>query len=134
MRVSRARRLGEPAALRADTFTGEVWVAPVIGPDATLGVNDVHFAPRARTHWHRHEVAQVLIVTHGEGLIELRGGPLRRLLPGDVVHILAGEEHWHGATQSTYLLHTAISMGKIEWLSAVSDKEYQRALCEAADG
>ena len=29
---------------------------------------------------------------------------------GDVVHIPAGETHWHGATNNTILAHTAISL------------------------
>lgn len=30
---------------------------------------------------------------------------------GDVVHIPAGETHWHGATSNTVMAHTAISLG-----------------------
>lgn len=30
---------------------------------------------------------------------------------GDMVHVPAGEMHWHGASRETVMAHTAISLG-----------------------
>lgn len=130
MRISRARKTGKPAQHRTDTFTGTVWGTPVLEREDGVVINDVLFEPGARTHWHTHGTAQVLVVTHGEGFIKVRGGPGARLLPGDVVHIPAGEEHWHGAARETLMLHTAVSVGGTDWLEPVSDEDYESALAD----
>jgi quercetin dioxygenase-like cupin family protein len=130
MRISRARRSGQPSQQRTETFTGTVWGAPVLDSEQDIMVNDVLFEPGARTHWHTHTIAQVLLVTHGEGFIKVRGGAGARLLPGDVVHIPADEEHWHGATPDTLMLHTAVSVGSTVWLEPVSSEDYHAALRE----
>ena len=36
----------------------------------------------------------------------------------------ARERHWHGGGPDTVLLHLAMSLGKTNWLDAVSDAEY----------
>ena len=99
MKIVRGRE-GKPSEQRTDTFTGEVW-GDVVLVDEGITVNSVFFAPGARTHWHRHGIAQVLHVTHGRGLLwssdEGRGVVLE---PGDVAHIPAGERHWHGGARS----------------------------------
>ena len=123
MRIAKGRAAA-PSERRSETFTGTVWADPVLGPQDEVGVNDVFFAPGARTHWHTHAIGQVLVVTAGEGFVRSRDGAGGRIGPGDVVHIPAGEEHWHGAGPETYLLHRAISLGAATWLEPVSDDDY----------
>lgn len=130
MRITRARQAGKRSERRSDTFTGTVWGVPVLDPAQQVVVNDVLFEPGARTHWHTHGIAQVLLVTHGAGFVKVRGGHGARLLPGDVVHIPAGEEHWHGATRDALMLHTAVSVGGTDWLEPVSEEDYESALAE----
>jgi quercetin dioxygenase-like cupin family protein len=126
MQIARGRKQGTPSQVRTETFTGRVWADTVLeAPE--LSVYAVFFEPRARTHWHRHAAGQVLVVSHGRGLIQARDGTGGVLTPGDVVHIPAGEEHWHGGSPDCYLLHHAISIGKTEWLEAVTDEEYEDA-------
>ena len=127
MKIVRGRE-GKPSEHRTETFTGEVW-GDVVLADEGIVVNSVFFAPGARTHWHRHGVAQVLHVTHGRGLLwssdEARG---------DVRHVAgleddaAGERHWHGGAPDSYLLHLAVSVGPADWLEPVTDDEYQEAV------
>ena len=93
----------------------------MLAAEGDVGVNDVFFEPGARTHWHMHAIGQVLVVTHGEGFVRTRDGDGGRIAAGDVVHIAAGEEHWHGAGPESYLLHVAISLGAATWLEPVSD-------------
>jgi quercetin dioxygenase-like cupin family protein len=125
MRVARGRTEG-PSEERGPTFTGRVWADPVLPPEDGVIVNNVFFEPGARTHWHTHEVAQVLYVLAGEGRIQSREGVTSPLTPGDTVHIPAGEEHWHGASPGSYLLHLAISVGATDWLEPVSDDDYRK--------
>jgi quercetin dioxygenase-like cupin family protein len=115
---------GADSELRGATFTGRVWGDPLIAGEADVGVNAVFFEPGARTYWHSHSGPQILYVTHGEGWVQARGGDGGRLLPGDVVHVSAGEEHWHGAAPGSFLLHVAVSFGSHKWLEPVSDEEY----------
>jgi quercetin dioxygenase-like cupin family protein len=127
MRIAKAARTGAPTEQRGPTFTGRVWADPVLGAANGVMVNNVFFEPGARTHWHSHEVGQVLHVTHGEGFLRSKDGSGSKLAAGDVAHIPAGEVHWHGAAPESYLLHLAISIGATDWLEAVSDEEYAEA-------
>jgi quercetin dioxygenase-like cupin family protein len=127
MRISSGRAAGTPSELRGETFTGRVWVDPVLGAEDEVSVNDVFFEPGARTHWHTHAIGQVLYVTHGAGFVRRRDGAGGPIKAGDVVHISPGEEHWHGAAPDSYLLHVAISLGEADWLDAVTDDEYAAA-------
>jgi quercetin dioxygenase-like cupin family protein len=126
MKVTRGRE-GRPSEHRTDTFTGHVWADAVLA-DEGLTVNNVFFAPRARTYWHRHAVAQVLYVTNGRGLLWSDEGHGAVLEPGAVAHIPAGERHWHGGGPDTVLLHLAVSVGATEWLDEVSDDDYDEVV------
>ena len=127
MKINRGRESGRPSENRTETFTGDVWAVIVLA-DETLQVLSVFFAPRARTDWHRHGVAQVLHATHGRGLLWSEEGRGAILEPGDVAHIPAGERHWHGGAPDSFLLHLAVSVGPTEWLEKVSDDDYQEAV------
>ena len=114
----------------AEWFTGTVRIDPLIEPHPparTIGIR-VTFEPGARTLWHNHPVGQTLIVTDGCGLVQRWGGPVEKIRPGDVVLILPGEKHWHGATPTTAMTHIAIYEeieGKsAEWMEMVSDEQY----------
>jgi quercetin dioxygenase-like cupin family protein len=113
-----------PTKSASETFTGSVWGDPVLPTTDGTTINDVFFAPGARTYWHRHERGQILVVAVGEGLMGQEGGSVRRISAGDKIWIPAGERHWHGATATTALLHLAISLGSTEWLEPVSEEEY----------
>jgi len=126
MRIARGRT-DAPSEQRDATFTGGVWADPVLPPAGGIVVNNVFFEPAARTHWHTHEVAQVLYVLAGEGRVQSREGTGYALTAGDTVHIAAGEEHWHGASPTSYLLHFAVSVGETRWLEAVVDDDYREA-------
>lgn len=128
MRIARGRAPGVPSEERGATFTGRVWADTVLDPEDGVVVNNVFFEPGARTHWHTHAVTQVLYVLAGEGWVQVRGGVGGPITTGDTVQIPAGEEHWHGATRASYVLHLAVSVGETEWLDEVSDEDYERAI------
>ena len=111
-------------------FTGTVRIDPLFeaaDPARVVGAS-VTFEPGARTAWHVHPLGQTLIVTAGKGLARRWGGPIEEIQPGDVVWFPAGEKHWHGATATTAMTHTAIQErldGKtVEWMEKVSDEQY----------
>jgi quercetin dioxygenase-like cupin family protein len=127
MKVNRGRPQGAPSEQRSATFTGEVWFDPVLPDVPGLALATVVFEPAARTHWHRHEQGQILLVTHGRGRVQTRAGEGAWVTAGDVVHFPPGEEHWHGAAPDSLLVHTAVSLGQTEWLDPVTDEQYGSA-------
>jgi quercetin dioxygenase-like cupin family protein len=119
-------RAGSPTEQRTATFTGTVYLDPVLAADGVM-VNSVTFAPGARTYWHRHPGGQLLVVAGGRGLVAARSGETHILAAGDVVWAEPGEEHWHGAAPDSLLTHTAVSHGPTEWLGEVAPPQYAAA-------
>jgi quercetin dioxygenase-like cupin family protein len=98
-----------------------------------MKVNRVSFEPGARTAWHTHPVGQGLHVQAGLGRVQLKGGPVQEIRPGDSVWIEAGEVHWHGAAPGHTMVHLAMqetdaSGLDVVWLEHVTDEEYSKAL------
>jgi 4-carboxymuconolactone decarboxylase len=114
----------------AEHFTGSVRVDPLFQANDPARASGAYvtFEPGARTAWHTHPLGQRLIVTAGFGRVQLWGGPIEEIRPGDVVWIPPGEKHWHGAAPDTAMTHIAITEhldGKtVDWLEKVSDAEY----------
>jgi quercetin dioxygenase-like cupin family protein len=100
----------------------------LIGGAAKLSSAQVTFTPGARTHWHTHPVGQTLYVVSGLGMVQLEGGPVQTIRPGDVVVIAPGENHWHGADAGHTMVHVAMQesdgSGTVVWGRAVTDAEY----------
>ena len=122
---------GRTALGPAESFTGTVFIdgLRVADQDSPVGCAHVRFSPGARTAWHTHPRGQTLYVTDGIGYVASRGGPVREIRPGDVVHIAPGEEHWHGATPDRFMAHVAIQLADeggspVTWLDHVTDEEY----------
>ncbi|MFI8850070.1 cupin domain-containing protein [Streptomyces sp. NPDC053499] len=108
MRVSRTPRPTELAP--SEWVSGAAWIDEIAAPEGTsrFRADSVHFAPGARTAWHRHPFGQVLHVTEGTGLVQCRGGEAQTIRAGDSVRIAPGEWHWHGASPTTFMTHLAI--------------------------
>lgn len=124
MKIVPAHDPGSPVEKRSATFSGTVWGDPVSAQDG-VRVNTVYFEPGGRTYWHSHEGGQVLHVTSGSGWVAARGERARPVRAGDVVWAPPGEEHWHGASDDSILVHVAVSLGTAQWLGEVTDEEYQ---------
>jgi quercetin dioxygenase-like cupin family protein len=127
MKINRGREAGIGSELRSATFTGQVWADPVLNGVEDAAINNVFFAPAARTHWHTHDGPQILLVVGGRGQAYTRDGDGGAIAAGDLVYIPTGEEHWHGADPDAYLLHMAITIGGHQWLDPVTDDEYGTA-------
>lgn len=68
----------------------------------------VNFSLGATTGWHTHTCDQILVVTAGAGKVATEQAE-HPITVGDVVHIKAGEKHWHGANKDTTLSHITIT-------------------------
>ena len=114
----------------ADYFTGSVRIDPLFQAKESTRASGAHvtFEPGARSAWHTHPLGQNLIVTAGVGRVQIEGGPLEEIRPGDVVWIPPGKRHWHGASPTTAMTHLAIQEhldGKVvEWMEKVTDEQY----------
>ncbi|MFC1937847.1 cupin domain-containing protein [Chloroflexota bacterium] len=69
-----------------------------------LIMSQVNFSKGARNKFHSHTVDQVLIVTVGKGIVATESEEIV-VGVGDVIHIPAGEKHWHGATKDSDFSH-----------------------------
>lgn len=67
----------------------------------------VSFTEGSTTGWHVHDHDQILVVTAGEGIVADDQGEYE-IKVGDVVHIKAGDRHWHGAKANTTMAHITI--------------------------
>ncbi len=92
-----------------DMFIGEVRGQDLVaeGDAPSQRVTAISFIDGARNQWHTHSTEQVLVVTHGEGIIADESGE-RPITVGDVVLIQPNERHWHGARPGTSMTHLAI--------------------------
>ncbi|MCJ1959302.1 MULTISPECIES: cupin domain-containing protein [Novosphingobium] len=112
------------------TFTGTVRIDRIFNPPepARAGFAIVNFEPGARTNWHTHPAGQTLYVTQGVGWHKCEGGEKTEIRAGDTVWCNCGKRHWHGATDTTYMQHIAITEAidgsPVNWMEAVSDEEY----------
>ncbi|MGD6752001.1 (R)-mandelonitrile lyase [Streptomyces sp. BH105] len=119
----------------AERFTGDVYLNPIEAPTepARLASALVRFTPGARTNWHSHANGQTLYVTDGVGLVGTRDGNVARISAGQIIKCPAGEEHWHGATDTTLMAHIAMVVGNSDgdgttWLEPVTDDQYAQAV------
>ena len=114
----------------ADYFTGSVRIDPLFQAKESTHASGAYvtFEPGARTAWHTHPRGQTLVVTAGVGRVQIEGGHIEEIRPGDVVSIPPGRRHWHGASPTSAMTHLAIQEhvdGKVvEWMEKVTDEEY----------
>jgi quercetin dioxygenase-like cupin family protein len=97
----------EPA--EAPIFTGSVSRRSMVGPkqSTTVTAAVVSFAAGGRTKFHTHTFDQLLYIVDGEGIVATESQE-NRVSTGDLVHIPAGEKHWHGGTPTTSMAHLTV--------------------------
>ena len=78
------------------------------GASKNFSSSVVNFQKGATTGWHTHKSDQILVVTAGVGLVANEHEQLE-IAVGDVVHVLTGENHWHGAKAESYMSHITIT-------------------------
>ena len=107
----------------ADRIEG--WTGPVQrtrqtiiepGESPNYNCSIVNFSQGCTTGWHTHTCDQILVVTSGSGWVA-NEHEQKEIQVGDVVHIKAGERHWHGAKADTTMGHITITAvgGQAAW-------------------
>jgi quercetin dioxygenase-like cupin family protein len=90
-------------------FTGSDVTRQVLVPEGSeFRVHIVNFGKGVRNKFHAHDCDQVLIVTHGTGIVATEDEE-RVVTVGDVIHIPAGEKHLHGATDESDFSHIFVT-------------------------
>ncbi|MEA2513888.1 MAG: hypothetical protein QOF01_740 [Thermomicrobiales bacterium] len=104
-----AQDLAQAVPDHSPIFVGDVLRQNLVadGDAALLRVTAVTFQNGARNKLHHHAVDQVLVVTHGRGIVATESDELH-VSPGDVVLVSAGERHWHGAEPGQDFTHLSI--------------------------
>ena len=87
--------------------TRQPLVTEDMGPD--FNMSNVNFSPGARNKFHSHSCEQILLVTAGTGIVATEEGE-SVVNVGDIVHISAGEKHWHGAMKESHFSHISITL------------------------
>ena len=113
LRISRIEHEPIPTATPIEGWTGgEVSRTrqPLLpdGASEFFSSSVVNFGKGATTGWHRHDTDQILVITSGNGIVA-NEHESHDVSVGDVVQILAGENHWHGATANSYMGHITIT-------------------------
>lgn len=71
-----------------------------------------------------HEDGQLLQVIAGSGWVQNQGQKSIRISAGDVIWSPPGTIHWHGADDGSFMIHAAVTHGKIDWYGPVTEEEY----------
>jgi quercetin dioxygenase-like cupin family protein len=126
MKIVRGGHTGSASVPWEEHFTGTAWMdlvlrEPVAGVDGHILTTTVTFTPGVRTHWHRHEGGQLLLVVAGHGWVGTREDGTHAVHAGDVIWAPPGEQHWHGATATTTMTHVAVTLGDTHWHDEVVD-------------
>lgn len=93
----------------APLFIGTVHSRPLIPRDMSpnVTVSLVRFTDGARNKRHVHTADQILYITEGEGIVASQEHE-HHVSAGDIVHVPAGEVHWHGAAPGENMAHLSI--------------------------
>ncbi len=110
MKVIRMSEVPEEPAISA-LFTGgavtrQSLVTEQMGRDFVASV--VNFSEGTKNKFHSHTSDQILIVTAGTGVVAMEREEVV-VGVGDIIHIPAGEKHWHGATKDSHFSHITVT-------------------------
>ena len=78
------------------------------GASKTFNSSFGNFEKGCGTGGHTHKSDQMLVVTAGIGIVADESHQ-QEITVGDVVHVLQGENHWHGGTADSYMSHITIT-------------------------
>jgi len=88
--------------------SADVTVQVLVPEGGDFSMSIVNFGKNVRNKFHVHESDQILIVTEGKGIVATEKEQ-RTVTVGDVIHIPAGEKHWHGATEESAFSHIYVT-------------------------
>ena len=104
----------------ASRMTGKIEV----GDTKNMNMSRIRFEAGARTNWHLHSAAQLLLVEEGRGRLQELGSGIVDVQAGQPVLTKPNVLHWHGAAPDQAALQFSVYSGTLEWKDAVSDEQY----------
>jgi quercetin dioxygenase-like cupin family protein len=104
----------------ANNFTGNISVLDA----SALRTSRIHFDAGARTNWHVHAEAQVILAEKGRGRYQEKGGAIGDFGEGQPVYLKSGLAHWHGAAPDQSIDQMSVYAGDLKWMEKVTDEEY----------
>ena len=108
MKVVRVPEVPETPADTPLMINGVV-TRQAVAPDVqSFNCSIVNFGVGARNKFHSHSGDQVLVITSGIGLV-VTDNERVEVRAGDIVHVPAGEKHWHGARAESPMSHITIT-------------------------
>ena len=86
------------APLLTRFYTGTVERKQLVDETETpqFRISLISFKKGATNRIHSHGFDQAVLITEGEGIVQVEGAPERPVSPGDVIFFPAGERHLHG--------------------------------------
>ena len=104
----------------ASRMTGKIEV----GDTKNMNMSRIRFDAGARTNWHLHSAAQLLLVEEGRGRLQELGSGIVDVPAGQPVLTKPNVLHWHGAAPDQAALQFSVYSGTLEWKDAVTDEQY----------
>jgi quercetin dioxygenase-like cupin family protein len=104
----------------ANNFTGTVAVQQTTG----MNMSRIRFEAAARTNWHLHSAAQILLIEEGRGRWQEQGDVVKDLPANQPVITKPNVLHWHGAAPDQAAVQFSVYAGTLEWKQAVTNEEY----------
>jgi quercetin dioxygenase-like cupin family protein len=111
-------------------FSGKAFVKTLVAADdvTNCNISDVAFEAGCRNNWHTHPSNQILMVKEGTCYYQEEGMPVQKVTTGEVINILPGIKHWHGASPEAPMIHVAINIntdkGMVNWMEPVTNEQY----------
>jgi quercetin dioxygenase-like cupin family protein len=104
----------------ASRMTGKIEV----GDTKNMNMSRIRFEAGARTNWHLHSAAQLLLVEEGRGRLQELGSGIVDIPAGQPVLTKPNVLHWHGAAPDQAALQFSVYSGTLEWKDPVTDDQY----------
>ena len=104
----------------ASLMTGKIEV----GDTKNMNMSRIRFEAGARTNWHIHSAAQLLLIEEGRGRLQEQGSAPVDIAAGQPVLTKPNVLHWHGASVEQAALQFSVYSGTLDWKEAVTDEQY----------
>lgn len=104
----------------SDNFTGKI----AVQDSKEMRMSRIRFEAGARTNWHVHDTAQLIVFEEGRGRIFELGGTIVDLPAGTPYYTKPNVPHWHGAAPDTHAVQFTVYSGNLDWQEPVTDDQY----------
>ena len=113
MKIVRISQVPKERLVTPGFTSDEVFAQPLAPEGSEFNSRVITFGKGVRNKFHTHGSDQVLIVTHGKGIVATETEQ-QEVTVGDVIFFSAGEVHWHGATPDSDFAHIYVHLAKAQ--------------------